>query len=205
MAGIDRGLAADGRIDLGEERGRDLHIVETAADHRGSESGEIADDAAAERQHEIAALDARRDQRFADPLEHGKALRAFARRHSDRRRADPGGGKGSLGRGEMVACDRLVADDRSLGARPQRGNPSSQRGQLAAADHDVVAALAERDIDDDRLAGTQRRSHGARSPSADGSCPASATPMRPASAVTISSTIRSCGTSRDCTVRSARP
>src|SRR6266487_3315236 len=74
------------------------------------------------------------------------------------------------------------------------------RGQLTAPDDDVVAALAERDVDDDRIAGAQRRSHDRRSPSAGGPGIAQATRICPASARTISSTILSCSTSRDCTV-----
>ena len=48
--------------------------------------------------------------------------------------------------------------DFRLGARTQRGNFFAQQGQLTAPDDDVVAALAERDVDDDRIAGAQRRS-----------------------------------------------
>ena len=51
--------------------------------HGRGKAGEIADDAAAERDHEIAALDARGDDRLAHVLERGVALRAFARRHDD--------------------------------------------------------------------------------------------------------------------------
>ena len=70
---IDRGLAADRGIDLRQQRGRYLHVVETAADDRGGEAGEIADHAAAERHHEVAALDARGDQRLADGFEHAES------------------------------------------------------------------------------------------------------------------------------------
>ena len=38
-------------------------------DHGGGEAREIADDAAAERDHQIAALDPRREHRIADPLQ----------------------------------------------------------------------------------------------------------------------------------------
>ena len=65
VGGIDRGLAADRGIDLRQQRGRHLHIVEAAPHHRRGKAGEIADDAAAERDHQIAALDARRDDRLA--------------------------------------------------------------------------------------------------------------------------------------------
>ena len=57
---IDAGLAADRGIDLGEERGRDLDEVDAAAQDRGGKAGEVADDAAAEGDDAIAALDRRR-------------------------------------------------------------------------------------------------------------------------------------------------
>ena len=63
---IDAGLAADRGIDLRQQRGRHLHEIDAAAQDRRGKAGEIADHAAAERDHQIVALDLRRDQRFAD-------------------------------------------------------------------------------------------------------------------------------------------
>ena len=100
-------------------------------------------------------------------------------------------------RGQMIACHGLVADDRDFRARPQRRNALPERGQYPAADHDLVAALAERHIDDDRIAGSQRHGHGARSPDAASAALSRPKPRWGASSLTISSTIRSCGTSRD--------
>src|SRR5262249_44057481 len=102
LAGIDCGLAADRGIDLRKQRGGDLHIVETAADNRSGKAGKIADDAATERHHDIGALDARGNQRFADSLEHREALRSLARWYRHRRGADAGGSKRGLGRREMM-------------------------------------------------------------------------------------------------------
>ena len=45
-----------------------------------AKAGEIADDAAAERHDEIAALDPRREDRVADPLQRGIGFRRLARR-----------------------------------------------------------------------------------------------------------------------------
>ena len=70
---VDAGLAADGGIDLRQQRGRHLHEIDAAAQDRRGKAGEIADHAAAERDHEIVALDLGRDQRLAD---------LFAGRHS---------------------------------------------------------------------------------------------------------------------------
>ncbi len=152
VLGIDRGLAADGGIDLRQQRGRDLHIVEPAAHHCRRKSGEVADHPAAERHHQVGALDARGDEGLAHPLQDGEALRALARRHGHHGGADPGLRQRRLCSGEMVVRDGLVADDGDLGARSQRRDPLAERSEDTAADHDVVAALAERDIDQDRIA-----------------------------------------------------
>ena len=74
LAGVDRGLAADRRIDLRQQRRRHLHVVDAAPDQRRGKAGEIADHAAAERHHQIVALDPRRHQRVADALELAKLL-----------------------------------------------------------------------------------------------------------------------------------
>ena len=74
LAGVDRGLAADRRIDLGQQRGRHLHVIDAAPDHRCGKTRQIADHAAAERDDQIAALDPGGDQSIADPLEHAEAL-----------------------------------------------------------------------------------------------------------------------------------
>src|SRR5262249_61390827 len=121
-----------------------------------------------------------------------------------RRGPDGGGGKRGLGRRVMMARDRFVGDDRSPGARTQRGNLFAQQGQLTASDDDIVAALAERDVDDDQIAGAQRRSHDRRSPSAGGAGIAQERRICPASALTISSTIFSGSPSRDLTGESAQ-
>ena len=44
----------------------------------------------------------------------------------------------------MVTRHRLVGDDGRRGARPQRGDARAQPGEEAAADRDVIGALAER-------------------------------------------------------------
>ena len=68
VARIDPGLAADRGIDLRQQRGRHLHDVEAAAQDRGGKAREIADHAAAERDHHVVALDARIEQPVADVL-----------------------------------------------------------------------------------------------------------------------------------------
>ena len=87
---IDSGLAADRRIDLRQQRGRHLHEIDAAAQDRRGKAGEIADHAAAERDHQIVALDLGRDQRLGDLLEAGIGLRALAFVDDDPRGRDAG-------------------------------------------------------------------------------------------------------------------
>ena len=75
---VDAGLAADRGIDLGQKRSRHLHEIDAAAQDRRRKAGEIADHPAAERNHQIVALDLRRDQRLRDLFETGISLRHLA-------------------------------------------------------------------------------------------------------------------------------
>src|SRR5580692_5829228 len=97
----------------------------------------------------------------------------------------------------MITRDITVGNDDCLGTRPQRGDAGAQRSEQAAPDDDVVAARSDRDIDKRRIA-ANGRSH-APAPG----CGEPGALRNAASAVMISATIASCGTSRDCTVRSA--
>jgi hypothetical protein len=87
---IDPGLAADGGIDLGQQRGRHLDEIDAAAQDRSGKAGEIADHPAPERDDKIVALDLGRDQRFGDPFETGIGLGALAFLHDDPRGSDAG-------------------------------------------------------------------------------------------------------------------
>ena len=144
VGGIDRGLAADRGIDLRQQRGRHLHVIKAAPHRRRRKAGEVADDAAAERNHEIAAFDARGDDRFADLFEHAEALGAFAGRNDERLYATAALGKRRFGGGEVVMLDVLIGDDGALAPRPQCFDARAERGDQAAPDGDVVAAGAER-------------------------------------------------------------
>src|ERR1700736_5821747 len=100
----------------------------------------------------------------------------------------------------MMLRHRPIGDDGDDGVRAQRSNPGAQRAEDAATDHDVIAALRERHVDDDRIAGAHRDGHGM--PAACGrDSPGRST--QPTSAAMISLTMVSCGTSRDEMVTSA--
>ena len=149
---IDAGLAADRGIDLRQQRGRHLDEIEAAPHARRREAREIADHAAAERDDEIVALDPRRDQRLADVFEYRRSF--FEPSPAGTMTCDtpmPAASSDVCAAGEMRAPDILVGDDRGARARPQRRHARSELREHAAADHDVIGAVAERDIDDDRI------------------------------------------------------
>jgi hypothetical protein len=84
LRGVDPGLAADGGVDLCEQRGWHLNEIDATAQDRGRKAGKVANHAAAERDHEIVALDPGRDQRFRDLFEAGIGFRALALIDDDR-------------------------------------------------------------------------------------------------------------------------
>src|SRR6185437_1618495 len=69
VARIDAGLAAPRTIDLRQQASRYLHEIEAAPDAGRGITGKIADHSATERDHQITALDAGRDDRLAYDLE----------------------------------------------------------------------------------------------------------------------------------------
>jgi hypothetical protein len=71
---VHRGLAADAGIDLREQRGRHLHERHAAQEGGGGEAGEVADDAAAERDDRAAAIEARIDQAVVEERQPGQVL-----------------------------------------------------------------------------------------------------------------------------------
>ncbi len=84
---IDAGLAADRRVDLREQRRRHLDDADAAHVDRRGEAREVADHAAAERDHHALAVRAVLDQRIEDARHAVPALGALAVRQPDQRRA----------------------------------------------------------------------------------------------------------------------
>jgi hypothetical protein len=62
------GLAADRAIDHGEQRGRDLNMWNAALKNGGDKPGNIADDAAAQSDHERTSIQPRCDHFIANCL-----------------------------------------------------------------------------------------------------------------------------------------
>ena len=112
VTGVDAGLAADRGIDLGKQRRRHLHEAHAPAHDRGGEAGEVPDDAAAERDDEVAALDLRSEDGVADAFELAIGFRRLSRRDGEDLcpQALSGDGGGQLLRIERA--DMPVRDDR---------------------------------------------------------------------------------------------
>src|SRR5262245_1290501 len=104
----DACLAADRGGDLGEKRRRHLPAAYAAAQDSGGESGEVADDAAAESDDGVAAFDPHLEQAFGERSERREALRRLARREHDRAYEPPFGPEARLERRPMGARDGFV-------------------------------------------------------------------------------------------------
>ena len=141
---VNAGLAAHRAVDLGEQRRRHLDERQPPQSGRRRETGEIADHAAAERDHRGAALDTRVEQRVGDACIALQRLRAFAARHGDGPRLDPGLRQPRAAGPEDAAVPRSRRDTTTARFCGSTGASSAPaRAQNAFADHDVVAARAK--------------------------------------------------------------
>ena len=84
MRRVDSGFTAHRGIDFRQQRCRHLNKTHPAPDRRRSEPREIANDPAAKRDDNIAALHFRADQGIADAGIFGEGFRPLARCHGDR-------------------------------------------------------------------------------------------------------------------------
>ena len=132
---VDAGLAAVGRVDLGDQRGRHLHDRHPALVGRRAEAREVADDAAAERDDVVGARSISRGQQLAPhPLRRSRASCApRPRRDRERsRRARPAARR--TGAPRVSSVTQNGRETRSV-ERPQlRRSPRACRAQQAAAD-----------------------------------------------------------------------
>ncbi len=130
---IDAGLAADGGVHLRQQRGRDLHEAHAAAQDRRRKAGEVADDAAAQRDDEIAAFEAELEQALAQRLQLAKALGRLARRQRDRADVAAVLLQGRFQRAEMKARDVRVRDDGAARSSEPRADQLAGTRQQAPA------------------------------------------------------------------------
>ena len=130
---VDRSLAADRRVDLADERGRDGDPVDPAEIRRGGETGSVGRAAAAERDEGAAALE---PQRVPERFQRLDALRLLSRGKlvaRTRPRAERELGVHAVDPGDARVADQL---DRAV-ARHELAKP------LECAGLDVNAARGE--------------------------------------------------------------
>ena len=143
---VDRGLAADRRVDLRKQRRR--HLNERHAAHvagRG-EPGDVTDDAAAEREQNGLAITACREQGVEDCIQRGPILVRFAVRQFDHQHARVSGTKRGLQTRCVERRDGRVGHDRGTCGGGQAVK-AFRIVEQTRADQNVVAAIAQFDGD----------------------------------------------------------
>ena len=136
---VDAGLAADGGVDLRQQRGGDVHVRRAAVVGGGREAGDVGDDAAAHGDDDVGPREARRGEAAGQILDGGERLGVLAVGDD----ADLGGHAGIEALDPPGVGDGLLGDDGGgLGARRDE---APQLVARAGADEDGVAALGEVD------------------------------------------------------------
>ncbi len=142
---VDRGLAADGRIDLREQGRRHLDERDAALIDRRGKAGDVADHTAAQRDDRGASLAAVLEQRIENRIERLPVLVVLAIGQDDAQRVDAGALQTRFKTLQIQRRHDLVGDD---GGALLRQALDDQLGLLqnTRADVDRIAALAERDV-----------------------------------------------------------
>ena len=129
---VDSGLAADRGVDLGDERRRHLDDGNASLVDGGAEAGEVADDAAAERDQGVVAADARERR--------APRARAPPRPGSWRPRPlRPRPASSTGGRSSSTAAERGPVGDREPAAARARGSAESASWRTGPDEHRVGA------------------------------------------------------------------
>ena len=140
---VNARLAANRGIDLGKQRSRHLDKIHAAPDDAGREAGEVADHAAAQCDHRIAAFEPCCEHLVHDVLKRSKAFRPLPSRHYDRQVPDARLIEACLKRRQVSSRNVVVCNDRRTHARQAGRNLLSRTADQAFADDDVVAARTE--------------------------------------------------------------
>ncbi len=143
---VDRGLAADRGIDLGQQRGGDLNVASATPQDARCEAGQVADHPAAERNDKIGSLRSQFQQSLAQGSELAEALGRLAGLQDNGAgvtsdRLQPG-----FQGAEMVSRDILVGDDRTATLADVAFDRRCGTIEQSRPDQDVIGAVAERHV-----------------------------------------------------------
>jgi hypothetical protein len=141
---VDRDLAAEGAVDLREQRRRDVDVGDAAHVAAGHPSTEVGDDAAAEGEHHVAPREVRAGQPVPERDRLVEALAPLARGNAAHERVDPRALQPAHKRGAVELAHRLVRDDRDRDAVEHRAEALEQRPDAGHHVH-LVAVAALRD------------------------------------------------------------
>ena len=142
---VDAGLSADRRVDHREQRRRHLHERNAAHERRRDEAGEVADDAAAERDDRRVAAEARGEQLVGEARPGLARLVRFAggnREHA----ACATASSAARTRGAYSGPTLLVGDDRVAVRRRDLRDDVADALERAGGDGDVVRRQRDRRV-----------------------------------------------------------
>ncbi len=142
---VDACLSAYGGVDLGEQGGGHLDVVDAAHVDGGEKAACVAEDAAAESEEQCAAISAKLMHLSCEGFDGGEALESFAggqeedrrggaRRERGEKAAGPEGP--DLGRGE---------DDEATAAGEQGPQAGVEAGEESGTENDAVGGGGSRD------------------------------------------------------------
>jgi hypothetical protein len=145
VAGVDPGLAANRAVDLGQQRGRDLNVVDATQGDRGGQPGKIADHPAADGQDSRRPLGAQIEQLVQQLAQLRQVFGSLARGHRDPAPRDRCRVQTLLQGRQMRRCGEVGVGHDDRRSRHHLGQLRSGTRQQTVSDHDVVAAGAEPD------------------------------------------------------------
>ncbi|MCY1507599.1 hypothetical protein D9M68_418800 [compost metagenome] len=164
VRGIDAGLAADGGIDLCQERGRDLDETRATAHDASGKAGKIADDAPAKRDHRIVALDPGAKHGFTDRDQLLEALGLLAGGKHERHCVDVTLLQARHQGLEVARRYVLVSDHGHLAPLEAGGDLLAGGGNQPGTDQDIIGTIAEVDADLAFGSGRNMAIHGSSCP-----------------------------------------
>jgi hypothetical protein len=143
---VDAGLAADGRVDLRQQRRGNLEERDAPLIDRRCKSRDVTDDAAAQRHHDGSAFGAQLEQAGEDVLQRLPVLVRFTVGNDHRFRVHAAVRKALPQWRLPVGGHSVIGDDHCL-ADGQPGQQRSGQPQRTSADMDRIGPLRERDLE----------------------------------------------------------